>query len=90
MGFQLSIQTQEIPPSSLVAIVKNIGRFKKGKIIFMEKRFLKKETVILERLQWVKDEIKHYPTPIAGCDEQFNFLLSERERLTQELKEIRN
>ena len=50
----------------------------------------KKETVAVERLQRVKDEIKHYPTPIAGCDEQFNFLLSERDRLTLELKKIRN
>ena len=45
---------------------------------------------VVERLQRVKDEIKHYPTPIAGCDEQYNFLLSERDRLTQELRKIRN
>ena len=50
------------------------------------------ETVVVaaERLQRIKDEIKHYPTPIAGCDDQFKFLLSERDRLTQELREIRN
>ena len=72
-----------------VTLVKNIGRFAKGKIISMEKRSPKKETAVVERLQWVKDEIKHYPTPIAGCDEQFNFLLSERGRLTLELTEIR-
>ena len=54
----------------------------------MEKRSPKKETAVVERLQWVKDEIKHYPTPIAGRDEQFNFLLSERGRLTLELTEI--
>ena len=89
MGFQLSIQTQEIPLVALVTLVKNIGRFTKGKIIFMEKQFLKKGTVILERLQSVKDEIKHYPTPITGCDEQFDFLLSERDRLTEELNNIR-
>ena len=35
-------------------------------------------------------QIKNYPTPIAGCDEQFNFLLAERDRLTQESKKIRN
>ena len=56
----------------------------------MEKRSLNIETAILERLQRVKDEIKHYPTPIAGCDKQFDFLLSERERLTQELRNIRS
>ena len=55
----------------------------------MKKISPKKETAVVERLQRVKDEIKHYPTPIAGCDEQFNFLLSERDRLTLELTEIR-
>jgi hypothetical protein len=49
----------------------------------------KKETAVVERLQRIKDEIKHYPTPIVGCDEQFNFLLSERDRLTGELSNIR-
>ena len=73
----------------MVTLVKTIGRFEKGKIISMEKKFPKKETAVIERLQSVKDEIKHYPTPIAGCDEQFNFLLSERDRLTLELTEIR-
>ena len=56
----------------------------------MKKISPKKETAVVERLQRVKDEIKHYPTPFAGCDEQFNFLLSERDRLTQELRKIRN
>ena len=56
----------------------------------MKKISPKKETTVVERLQRVKDEIKHYPTPIAGCDEQFNFLLSERDRLTQELNKILN
>ena len=73
----------------LVTLVKDIGRFSKGKIISMKKRSLKKETAVVERLQWVKDEIKHYPTPIAGCDEQFDFLLSERDRLTLKLTEVR-
>ena len=36
---------------------------------------------ITVRLTEVNEQIKHYPTPIAGCDEQFNFLLSERDRL---------
>ena len=50
----------------------------------------KKETAVVERLQRIKDEIKRYPRPIAECDEQFNFLLSERDRLTLELTEIRD
>ena len=33
------------------------------------------------RLDTIYEQIKNYPTPIAGCDEQFNFLLEERDRL---------
>ena len=50
----------------------------------------KEKKAIFERLQWLKSEIKRYPTPIAGCDEQFEFLLSERDRLTRELSEFRS
>ena len=32
-------------------------------------------------LETIYEQIKNYPTPIAGCDEQFNFLLEERDRL---------
>lgn len=30
-------------------------------------------------------EITHYPTPIAGCDAQFNHLLAERTRVNAAL-----
>ena len=36
---------------------------------------------IAVRLETIYEQIKNYPTPIAGCDEQFNFLLEERDRL---------
>ena len=36
---------------------------------------------IAAQLETIYEQIKKYPTPIAGCDEQFNFLLSERDRL---------
>lgn len=36
---------------------------------------------IAARLETIYEQIKNYPTPIAGCDEQFNFLLEERDRL---------
>lgn len=36
---------------------------------------------IAARLKDIYEQIKRYPTPIAGCDEQFNFLLEERDRL---------
>ena len=32
-------------------------------------------------LEEIKEEIKNYPTPIAGCDVYFNWLLEERDRL---------
>ena len=42
------------------------------------------------RLDTIYEQIKNYPTPIAGCDEQFNFLLSERDRLRNLLATERN
>ncbi len=36
---------------------------------------------IVAQLEPIYRQIKNYPTPIAGCDEQFNFLLEERDRL---------
>ena len=36
---------------------------------------------IAAQLETIYEQIKNYPTPIAGCDEQFNFLLEERDRL---------
>ena len=36
---------------------------------------------IAAQLEKIYEQIKHYPTPVAGCDEQFNFLLEERDRL---------
>lgn len=30
-------------------------------------------------------EIREYPTPISGCDAQFNHLLRERQRITMAL-----
>ena len=56
----------------------------------MELTNSREERAIIDSLQSVRKQLKDYPTPVAGCDEQFNFLLSERDRLTQELKEIRN
>lgn len=31
--------------------------------------------------QLLNDEITQYPTPISGCDAQFNHLLAEREKV---------
>ena len=32
-------------------------------------------------LKEINEEIRNYPTPIAGCDTHFNWLLEERGRL---------
>jgi hypothetical protein len=34
-------------------------------------------------------EIQNYPTPIAGCDQQFNHLLDEQARVNAELARVR-
>ena len=36
---------------------------------------------IVAQLETIYEQIKHYPTPIAGCDEQFNSLLEEQDQL---------
>ena len=35
------------------------------------------------------EEIRNYPTPIAGCDQQFNYLLEQQALVAAELKHIR-
>jgi len=39
----------------------------------------------LDALYSIRLEIKAYPTPIAGCDDEFNELLLRRNRLTRQL-----
>lgn len=34
------------------------------------------------------DEITGYPTPISGCDAQFNHLLEERHRIAQAISQL--
>jgi hypothetical protein len=44
---------------------------------------------IEERLAALSEEIRHYPTPIARCDEQLIALLEERSLLFTQLEQIR-
>ena len=37
----------------------------------------------------IKQEIGEYPTPISGCDAQFNHLLSERSRVLDALDTLK-
>ena len=50
---------------------------------------IRKSEKIAARLESIYQQIKDYPTPIAGCDEQFNFFLSERNQLRKELGKFR-
>ena len=47
---------------------------------------------IREHLQRLKSpidrQIREYPTPIAGCDAQFNYLLDKRRRLARDLNRL--
>lgn len=36
----------------------------------------------------ILQEIRNYPRPIAGCDQQFNYLLEERDRIADELSRL--
>jgi len=50
---------------------------------------LKTEQKVLQALKSVKTQLQSYPTPIAGCDVQFNYLLAERQRLTERIRQMR-
>ena len=43
---------------------------------------------ITARLDAIYGQIKTYPTPIAGCDKQFNYLLEERNRLREMIEQL--
>ena len=44
----------------------------------------------LESLQRrIYDEIKNYPPPITACDQQFNYLLEQRDKISHELALVR-
>lgn len=40
------------------------------------------------RIAALSEEIRHYPTPIARCDEQLAALISERDALIARLKAL--
>ena len=40
---------------------------------------------VQRRIDRLSEEIRHYPTPIARCDEQLTALIEERARLLAEM-----
>ena len=41
-----------------------------------------------EELQGINDKIGNYPSPITGCDEQFNYLLDRRSELEKRIRKL--
>jgi hypothetical protein len=40
--------------------------------------------------QQLDDEIRDYPTPIAGCDAQFNYLLEEQRKVAKAMAALKS
>ena len=38
--------------------------------------------------QYLQDEISAYPSPISGCDAQFNHLLGERQKVLEAIRSL--
>jgi len=49
-----------------------------------------REQSLAAEKQRLYDALRQYPTPIAGCDQQFNFLLEQQARVTAELQQVRD
>ena len=41
-----------------------------------------------KKLIELNEEIGNYPSPITGCDEQFNYLLERRTELEKRIREL--
>ena len=44
---------------------------------------------LLQRIEQLSQEIRHYPTPIARCDLQLTALLEQRTSLMQQIEMLR-
>ena len=45
-------------------------------------------TVLIDARSELDEEIRGYPTPISGCDAQYNHLLAERRRVHAALQAL--
>ena len=55
----------------------------KQSLLEVEIRKQQDQKVLADQLKALNEKIANYPTPIAGCDAQFNFLLEEREKISK-------
>ncbi len=53
-----------------------------------ESRIADAAQALLHARQLVADEIRDYPTPVAGCDVQYNRLLSRRSQIARALEAL--
>ena len=56
----------------------------------MEQENQETEEELKQELEMVNTEIGNYPSPITGCDEQFNYLLEMRSKMERRIKELSN
>ena len=38
----------------------------------------------------ISEEIRRFPTPISGCDSQFNYLIAERQKISDAIAALEN
>ena len=54
----------------------------------MEQENQETKEELKQELKMVNTEIGNYPSPITGCDEQFNYLLEMRSKMERRIKEL--
>ena len=54
----------------------------------MEQENQETKEELKQELERVNTEIGNYPSPITGCDEQFNYLLEKRSEMERRIKEL--
>ena len=53
-----------------------------------KKQIAEAKKLLSHALTEIRFELENYPTPIAGCDAQYNHLLAERAKIEAALKAI--
>ena len=54
----------------------------------MEQENQETKEELKQELERVNTEIGNYPSPITGCDAQFNYLLKKRSEMERRIKEL--
>jgi hypothetical protein len=59
-----------------------------GRSAFVKSVWDRIRTHLVSEKHRIYEEIRNYPRPVAGCDQQFNYLLEERARISAELERM--